>query len=204
MFKLLLFIAAIIALGMFLRREPKVTLPDGIEYVTEDPIQSKADKSMVLYHDAGDEYIMKPLYEYDVKAKVILRKEYKSGIDGKFSPVDFLLGWGALSDEQYSSHKDISFGQSRRWYRFTYQAAYPLSEAYIQQHTSNTHIIPANTYIKEQALNVKEGAIVHLKGYLVNIKRDDGWHWNSSTSRSDSGDGACELFYVESIAIIED
>jgi hypothetical protein len=36
---------------------------------------------------------------------------------------------------------------------------------------------------------------------LVNATRADGWHWNSSLSRDDTGAGACELLLLSDIAV---
>jgi len=48
---------------------------------------------------------------------------------------------------------------------------------------------------------VRTGQIVALSGYLVRVQGPDGWHWNSSMTRSDSGNGACELVWVQDLAI---
>ena len=37
--------------------------------------------------------------------------------------------------------------------------------------------------------------------YLVDVDHGSGWHWRSSMSRNDTGDGACELVYVESMSV---
>jgi hypothetical protein len=46
----------------------------------------------------------------------------------------------------------------------------------------------------------KRGEIVHMEGYLVRVDGPDGFQWASSLSRSDTGNGACELFWVERAA----
>jgi hypothetical protein len=45
--------------------------------------------------------------------------------------------------------------------------------------------------------DVRPGQVVRLRGYLVAVTADDGWQWRSSLSRTDTGSGACELFWVE-------
>ena len=42
---------------------------------------------------------------------------------------------------------------------------------------------------------------LELKGYLVDVDHDSGWMWRTSMSRTDSGDGACEIVYVESLSV---
>jgi len=49
---------------------------------------------------------------------------------------------------------------------------------------------------------VREGDIVHLEGELIEAHGKDGSVWRSSTTRSDSGDGACEVVYVRSLVVM--
>jgi len=48
---------------------------------------------------------------------------------------------------------------------------------------------------------VRVGQVVALRGYLVRVQSPDGWRWNSSMTRSDSGNGACEVVWVRHIAV---
>ena len=56
--------------------------------------------------------------------------------------------------------------------------------------------------IAQQIKQVKRGDLVQLKGELVEI-RDKDLVWRSSLTPTDTGDGACELFRVNSIQWIE-
>ena len=51
----------------------------------------------------------------------------------------------------------------------------------------------------QELRSVRPGEVVHLEGFLVDVKRDDGWHWNTSLTREDTGAGACEIVLVETI-----
>jgi hypothetical protein len=44
---------------------------------------------------------------------------------------------------------------------------------------------------------VRVGAIVHFDGELVEAAARDGWTMRSSLTREDTGNGACELVWVE-------
>ena len=46
----------------------------------------------------------------------------------------------------------------------------------------------------------RQGDRVRINGWLVEANAADGWRWRSSTSRDDSGGGACEVVYVCSIS----
>ena len=61
-------------------------------------------------------------------------------------------------------------------------------------------MIPATPDIESKLKKLRPGQIVTARGYLVDIRNADGFHWNTSLSRTDTGDGACEVFWVESLA----
>lgn len=48
----------------------------------------------------------------------------------------------------------------------------------------------------------KQGQIVELSGYLIRADADDGWYWQSSLTRNNTGAHACEVIYVESFQVI--
>lgn len=43
--------------------------------------------------------------------------------------------------------------------------------------------------------------VLQLAGKLVRVDAPDGWHWQSSLTREDTGHGSCELVYVESVIV---
>ena len=77
----------------------------------------------------------------------------------------------------------------------------------ISEYFSNNHLIPSDKKIENQIKSIKENDFVKIDGYLVNVycKKSNGsyFYWNSSTSRSDSGNGACEVIYVTNISWLE-
>jgi hypothetical protein len=62
------------------------------------------------------------------------------------------------------------------------------------------HLVPANAYVASQMKKIKKDDLVYLKGSLIEIQTKDGWHWKSSLSREDTGNGACELMQVDQIS----
>ena len=73
--------------------------------------------------------------------------------------------------------------------------------------SANTHVIAADSSVKSVINRIRRGDHVHLKGYLVNIigmgSGGKSFSWNSSISRTDSGNGACEVFYVTEAKILK-
>lgn len=146
-----------------------------------------------------DDYYLTRKASFEIRARVLSTEPYYIGRTADLSPIDLALGWGPMSDQSVLDRIKIS--QSGRWYRTRYELPPPIPEQLIIASSSNMHMIPADSSIERVLKKVREGDVVHLKGYLVDVDHDSGWYWRSSMSRTDSGDGACELVYVESIDV---
>ena len=159
----------------------------------KDPIQESLTSAPV-YQKGG--YIIRPLARFQIEARVLSRERYRFDRGAALSPVDLALGWGPMSDQAVLDQIDIS--QGRRFYRWRVDQ-YPIPRRDIIEHSANMHMIPANDEVEKDLLAVRKGEIVLIEGYLVKATSDNGSVWTSSLTRSDSGDGACELVWVESI-----
>lgn len=146
------------------------------------------------------EYTIKALAEYHIKARVLSRKNYTSGKEAELSPVDFALGWGPMSDQKVLDQINIS--QSNRWYFWNTQTL-PIPVNSIEVNSANVHIIPRNDDVKQEIDDVKIGSLVEMKGYLVEVITANGWRWVSSLTRRDTGNGACEVFAVDQLNVLD-
>ena len=63
------------------------------------------------------------------------------------------------------------------------------------------HMVPATPEIAARLRAVNRGDLIDLRGYLVEIAFPDGGEWRSSLTRTDSGNGACELVWVEDFSV---
>lgn len=142
-------------------------------------------------------YHIRALASFEARARVLGRKDYSHGREAELSPVDLALGWGPMSRDEVLEHIDIS--QRGRFY-FWRVEEYPIPREQIVIHSANMHLIPGNDEVKRQLRTIDTGDNIRFSGYLVRIDADDGWRWQSSLSRSDSGAGACEIVLVESIS----
>lgn len=149
-------------------------------------------------------------YTYSLDALVVSTKEYDgSGLADKLSPVDLGLAWGDVAAN--NEKVDFHWEQRGRWIYWQLDSYSDLmtvgGEQNIECQVSNNHIIPATKDVKKQALKIRRGDRVRLEGYLVDVsaQRSDGawFEWDSSTTREDTGDGACEVFYVTKVEIVD-
>lgn len=164
----------------------------GITVVAE-PVQTPLETPR-QFQKAG--YQVQTLAGFDIEARVLSVEHYALGRESDLSPVDLALGWGPMSDAGVL--KDISISQGGRFYHWQVEA-FPIPREAIETHSANMHMIPANEEIEERLAHIREGQIVHLRGYLVEATAEDGWHWRSSMTREDTGSGACELVWVEAV-----
>jgi len=50
---------------------------------------------------------------------------------------------------------------------------------------------------------VRIGQVVELHGQLIQADGKDGWRWISSLTRTDTGDGSCEVVWVDSVRVTD-
>lgn len=201
---ILLLLAALFYAGYFYINKPTLTVEDFIiiNTLAEPDQYPLLSNEPFLINKTNLNLKIIPIALYKISARVLSKKRYSDGWAGKISPVDFALGWGDVSLLENLEH--IKFKQVMRWYRYNYDATCPLTQDYIETHSSNHHIIPANPNISKAIKSIKKSDIIELEGYLVNVygtyKGKKVW-WNTSLSRYDKGDGSCEIIYVEKVKI---
>ncbi|MBO5575917.1 MAG: hypothetical protein J5956_06410 [Ruminococcus sp.] len=149
-------------------------------------------------------------YEYEIEALVVHTKHYDgSSLADELAPVDLALAWGTVAE--HNEEIDFNWEQRGRWYYWSVNDASDLAPvggtAGVNRQSANNHILPAFSRVKETVLDIKTGDRIKLKGYLVNINalksNGESFTWVSSTTREDTGDGACEVFYVTQAEIID-
>lgn len=160
------------------------------------PLQSNTVPAMAV--EAGD-FTITPAAAFQIEARVLGRKDYRSGTESALSPVDLALGWGPMADPEVLSA--IRIRQSNRFYYWSAREL-PIPARQIETSSANMHLIPADEYIADQLASVREQQTVRLLGYLVNVDRHDGWRWRTSLTRGDTGAGACELLLVQRVQVL--
>jgi len=166
--------------------------PPGV-LAKDPPLQTELTESKIWIKD---DYIFTALANFELKAKVLGKERYRYDSSSEISPYDLALGWGQMSDQRIVDEIDIS--QRTRWF-FWKLDTYLISRREVELSAANMHMIPANNEVQEELDDLIVGEIIYLKGYLVYVKRSDGWKWKSSLSRSDTGGGACEVVWVEKL-----
>ena len=141
-------------------------------------------------------YSVQPLERFELTGRVLSKQRYSHDREAELSPVDLAMGWGPMADPEVLAAFEIS--QRNRWY-FWRTDNMPIPRRDIESHSANIHIIPASQQVADALDRVSEDEQLQLSGHLVEVRGDDGWRWRSSLSRTDTGDGSCEVLLLESI-----
>jgi hypothetical protein len=175
------------------RDQEPITHPPGI-LVAENPVQLNIQTASFEM----DDYQLTKKARFKIHARVLSTERYYLNREADLSPVDLALGWGIMSDQGLLEQIEIS--QSSRWYRWKYEHSLPVSDQQIITSSGNMHMIPATRSVERSLMNLREGNVIVLEGYLVDVDHDSGWRWRTSMSRADTGAGACEIVYVEAVS----
>ena len=182
--------------GLHHWRHRDVTQPPGV-LAPDAPHQVNLTDGASLHRDgmtlATRAYI-------DLTARVLSREDYTWDAGAKLAPTDLALGWGRMSDSAVLASFDIS--QSGRFFYWRTKT-WPIARNEIELSTANVHMIPADAGVRGALKRVRKGQLVHIEGFLVDASGPNGWRWTTSMTRSDTGAGACELVYVESLDVID-
>lgn len=158
----------------------------------EPPLQTDVPDDVAPF--ALQAATLTPLAGFSLEARVLSRENYRSGREAALSPVDFALGWQRMEEDAVIDALDIR--QSSRWYHYRWRDQPPLPQDEIARSSANMHMIPGSDAIAQALADVRKDERVRIEGWLVEAKAEDGWRWRSSTRRTDTGGGACEVVYV--------
>jgi len=194
--KLLAVFFLVSALGIYVYWiDGEIRHPPGV-LIASQPSQARLQKKRPW---KKEEYVIIPLARFGLEARVLGAERYRLDRGSDLAPVDLALGWGPMSDQQVLDQLEIS--QGSRFY-FWSAGRLPLPPAVIATHSANMHMIPADSDIDDRLKSLRAGHLIRLKGYLVAVQAPDGWRWKSSLTRRDTGNGACELVWVEELATL--
>lgn len=163
---------------------------------TSAPIQTDL-QTKLFYKKAGHQ--IEAIAWFSVEAIVLSATKYGKGREAKISPIDFALGWGKMASARMLSQ--VSVTQANRFASMSYDLNKKIKVSDIVHNSSNMHLIPASREVDDTLKMIKKGQAILIEGYLVNIRHNDGWRWLTSTSRTDRGNGACEIVLVKSVTI---
>ncbi len=146
---------------------------------------------------------------YDITGIVVSVRDYWGfGAYDTLVPRDVCLIWGDLVETYQRRDAEFSQGERNCKPKIHGMDIEDLDAArvrgglgntmYALHEFSNNHIIPSTPEIRNQIFGLGIDDVVRLTGYLVQVEYN-GIILDSSLSREDFGNGACEVFYVTKV-----
>ncbi|NLN34658.1 MAG: hypothetical protein GX157_01465 [Candidatus Cloacimonetes bacterium] len=170
--------------------------------IDSDPIQTSVPDTLITEICKGKErYTLHPKARYRLNGRIVCYKRYYKGYFHLLSPWDYASLWGDI--DRYLPY--LKFDQIFRFCLFKTKHPEKVDIAYIERHMANNHLIPATQNIRRAMGKVKKSDLVRIEGFLVNVTGVDAKNrvinWKTSTTREDTGNGACEIIYVSKLRL---
>ena len=187
-------IALVVGWYAYSRITGPITYPPGV-LIASDPEQTAIGANDQPFQSGA--FRLEPLARFALDARVLHRKIYRYDHQAALVPVDLAVGWGRMSDQAVLDQLEISQSARFFWYEWQHQPPIPRSE--IVSHATNLHLIPSTSAIGSRCKSLRSGELIHLSGILVQATGPGIGAWRSSLTRTDDGNGACELVWVEQL-----
>lgn len=169
-----------------------------------DPIQNPTDAAPFLLHYAGNTYHVTPQATYRLQGLVVTHNNItgfadiyhdSSSVDTK----DICVVYG--NNIRTGAYRQTEFW-SGSW---TCYARTEMGFLFDDSAFSNNHLITNSDAIREQIADIRIGDQVVVEGMLVDYYPVNmpGSVRASSLTRNDTGNGACEVLFVENVRVLK-
>ncbi|MEL6368601.1 MAG: hypothetical protein AAFQ16_11645 [Pseudomonadota bacterium] len=199
-------LAAVTAVVAFFNRNtlpgPEFMLPE----LASAPVQVKSRSASFEARWKGRDYKVDPLYEYSLSGLVVSYRQHDGESrmhrqsDDHLNAADLCVVWGANADHSGLNKLDFYNGIFTCNWSTRDQAAW---DAFDQTEISNNHLLSDSPAIRKAISKVKIGDQIRLSGYLAEYTSPNGSSRGTSTTRLDTGDGACETIYLDNFEIVK-
>ncbi len=185
---------------------PDAILPQLLTEPVQEPLSPARAKSFVVERQ-GVEYTIIPRYEYAMYGLVVEEHDaegwlaYTHKVFGDYiNTRDLCVLWGPNVSGDHYLQMDYSHGEWTCYVRTDDRLAW---NKFQLDALANNHVLPANAAVAEAVRAARIGDQVLLRGRLVDYAMLDGFTRATSTTRKDTGDGACEVVYVEEFQVLQ-
>ncbi|MEO5701658.1 MAG: hypothetical protein ABIS17_07470 [Casimicrobiaceae bacterium] len=138
---------------------------------------------------------------YEIVARVLRKEIYRFDGAAALAPVDLALGWGRMSDSAVLEQLAITQMGRFFYWRPRDPRTFAVPADALVTEVGQVHAIPSDPAIEQRLRRLRPGELVVMRGYLVDVDGPAGFTWRTSLTRSDTGDGACEIMWIESLDV---
>lgn len=170
----------------------------------EQPKQTETTRPASSFEYKGETYDVRPMFEYEIAGLVVAHND-PGGFgdvyhdDRSVDTKDLGMIWG-------SNLRSDDFHRVEFWsVSWTINYRWPGGVSFSESEVSNTHLITPDPKVRKQIAGVRVGDQVRLRGILCaySARSDPNKFWRtSSTTRADTGNGACEVLCVDELQVL--
>jgi len=170
------------------------------------PLQRPVHTPPFTVSNNGTDYRIAPRYQYDLHGLVVSYAHHNGNFslhrlwNDHINVADVCVVWSENANASDLNRFEFWNGEftcnfhtkdTRAWKRFR------------QDQISNNHLLTDDSRILNKIKQVRIGDQVHIRGWLVNYSNDEGVFRSTSTTRTDTGNGACETIYLKDFEILQ-
>lgn len=194
---LALLVASLYGAWQWWTGEREVAHPPGIR-APNPPLQTTIDGERRIVRDP---HVLHVRARFEIEARVLRKSVYRLDRGADLAPVDLGVGWGPMSDSAVVDLLEFSQMGRFLYWKPRDPSHFPLGPDEIVHNAAQLHLIPADAGIESRLKRLRPGQSVEIRGFLVDVTGPDRFVWRTSLTRTDTGAGACEIVYVESLGV---
>jgi len=195
--------AAAVALVSFYKRNALPSPRTLLSPIAAEPLQRPTGKAPFSVTYAGVSYAVEPQYEYELNGLVVSLRQHDGNsrmhlaANDHLNVADLCVVWGETAASPYLG--DISFFNGIFTCNFQTRSRTAWDSIHTEQ-ISNNHLISNDDGIRDRVRDVTIGDQIRVRGWLASYG-SGGNRRGTSTTRTDTGDGACETIYIDDFEI---
>lgn len=184
-------------------------LPRNVELLpvlASEPTQTSTSKRSFEAAYDGVEYLVEPEFDYELNGMIVSYRHHEGDSrmhrqsGDHLNMLDICVVWGANASNPLIHKLKFWNGIFTCNVKTSNQEAWDSFDIY---QLSNNHLISDDDFIRRQVKGIRIGDQIRVRGYLASYSNDGGSKRGTSTTRLDTGDGACETLFVEHFDIIQ-
>lgn len=173
--------------------------------VADEPRQEPVDEPEFTTRANEVEYVVRPRYRYELTGLVVSFKRFSRdyGLHKRWNDfinvADVCVVWGENATDVDLNAFDFWNGEFTCTFATRDEAAW---RSFDKSKLSNNHLITDDPRVRDVIDELEVGDQVRVRGWLAEYGEPGGPFRKTSTTRNDTGDGACETVYVAEMEVL--
>ncbi|MBU0499121.1 MAG: hypothetical protein KJ558_06095 [Gammaproteobacteria bacterium] len=176
--------------------------------VQQEPSQRRLTKAPFTTRAGEQRYEISPLFDYELTGMVVSHHHsdqwddiYHRGHWADFLNIkDLCVIWG--KNVASGIYRNMHFENST-WTCWAYWPDQATANRFQMAQLSNNHLLSDNPALTRRILEAEPGDMIRMKGWLAGYKNlGNNYSRGTSTTRTDTGNGACETVFVRDFTIL--